>query len=100
MVVRPGLLIRKNAHYMYQIMKCSLQFFFNFYRCTVRFDIYKVHTPTNALFIKLDKVLKFTLKITLTYITKVMFRSKFGKNYVVICYAVVWQHAATPPHNL
>ena len=24
--------------------------------------IYKVHTPTNALFIKLDKVLKFTLK--------------------------------------
>jgi len=28
---------------------------------------YKVHTPTNALFIKLDKVLKFTLKITLTY---------------------------------
>jgi len=26
----------------------------------------KVHTPTNALFIKLDKVLKFTLKITLT----------------------------------
>jgi len=28
--------------------------------------IYKVHTPTNALFIKLDKVSKFTLKITLT----------------------------------
>jgi hypothetical protein len=27
---------------------------------------YKVHTPTNALFIKLDKVLKFTLKITLS----------------------------------
>jgi len=26
----------------------------------------KVHTPTNTLFIKLDKVLKFTLKITLT----------------------------------
>jgi len=32
----------------------------------VHFDIYKVHTPTNALFIKLDKVLKFTRKITLT----------------------------------
>ena len=31
-----------------------------FYRCTVHFDIYKVHSPTNALFIKLDKVLKFT----------------------------------------
>jgi len=28
---------------------------------------YKVHTPTNALFIKLDKVLKFTLKLTLTF---------------------------------
>jgi len=37
-----------------------------FYRCTVHFDIYKVHSPTNALFIKLDKVLNFTLKITLT----------------------------------
>ena len=31
----------------------------------MHFDIYKVHTPTNGLFIKLDKVLKFTLKITL-----------------------------------
>jgi len=29
-------------------------------------EVYKVHTPTNALFIKLDKVLKFILKITLT----------------------------------
>ena len=37
----------------------------HFYRCTVHFDIYKVHTPTNALFIKRDKDLKFTLKITL-----------------------------------
>jgi len=27
---------------------------------------YKVHTPTNALFIKLDKILKFAFKITLT----------------------------------
>jgi len=36
-----------------------------FYPCTVHFDIYKVHSPTNARFIKLDKVLKFTLKITL-----------------------------------
>jgi len=27
---------------------------------------YKVHTPTNALFITLDKVSKFTLKLTLT----------------------------------
>jgi len=27
----------------------------NFYRCTVRSKIYVVHTPTNALFIKLEK---------------------------------------------
>jgi len=26
-----------------------------FFRCTVHFDTYKVHTPTNALYIKLDK---------------------------------------------
>ena len=45
----------------------------NFYRCTVHFDIHKVHTPTNALCIKLDKVLKFTLNITLT--CSYMFRS-------------------------
>ena len=37
-----------------------------FYLCTIRFDICKVRTQTNPLFIKLDKVLKFTLKITLT----------------------------------
>jgi len=30
----------------------------------VHFDIYKVHAPTDALFIKLDNVLKFILKIT------------------------------------
>ena len=35
--------------------------------------IYKVRTPTNALFIKLDEVLKFTLKITLA--CSYMFRS-------------------------
>jgi len=34
---------------------------------------YKVHTQIYALFIKLDKVLKFTLKITLT--CSYMFRS-------------------------
>ena len=31
-------------------------------RCAVHFDIYKVHTPTNALYITLDRVLKFALK--------------------------------------
>jgi len=40
---------------------------------TVNFDIYKVHTQTNALLIKLDKLLKFTLKLTLT--CSYMFRS-------------------------
>jgi hypothetical protein len=37
-----------------------------FYRCTVHFDIDSVHSPTNALFIKLKKNLKFTLKFTLS----------------------------------
>jgi len=40
-----------------------------FYKFQICIDIwlnYKVHTPTNALCIKLDKVLKFTFKITLT----------------------------------
>jgi hypothetical protein len=37
-----------------------------FYRCTMHFDIYRVHSPTNALFIKLEKTLKFTLKFTLS----------------------------------
>jgi len=41
--------------------------------CELVFEIYKVHTPTNALFIKLDKVLKFTLRVTLT--CSYMFRS-------------------------
>ena len=38
----------------------------DFFCRTVQFGIYKVHIPRNALCIKLDKVLKFTLKITLT----------------------------------
>jgi len=36
-----------------------------FYRCTVHFEIYVVHTPTNALFINLVKSFKFTLKYTI-----------------------------------
>ena len=66
-------------------------------------------TPTNVLFIKLDKVLKFTLKITLT--CSYMFRSRTIirepllepslsyvldkirlKNQVIMCYGVVYQH--------
>jgi len=37
-----------------------------FYRCTVHFDIYRFHTPKNALSIKLAKVLNFTLSIKST----------------------------------
>jgi len=36
-----------------------------FYRCTVHFEIYAVHTPTNALFINLVKSFKFALKCTI-----------------------------------
>ena len=36
---------------------------FLFKRCTVHFGIYKVHTPTNVLFRKPDKILKFSLKL-------------------------------------
>jgi len=70
----------------------------------VHFGIYKVHTPTNALFIKLDRVLKFTLKITLTCsymfrsttiirepsldLAKAVFRLRFGKNYII--YVMLW----------
>jgi hypothetical protein len=35
------------------------------------FDIYRVHSPTNALFIKLEKALKLTLKFTLSLLLHV-----------------------------
>ena len=35
------------------------------YRCNVHFEIYAVHSPTNALFINLVKSFKFTLKYTI-----------------------------------
>jgi len=38
---------------------------YNFYLCTVHFEIYAVHSPTNALFINLVKTIKFTLKCTI-----------------------------------
>ena len=37
----------------------------DFYRCTVRFEIYAFHTPTYALFINLVKSFKITLKYTI-----------------------------------
>jgi len=54
-----------NTHWKELNANYTTNFYF-LYRCTVHFDIYTVHTPTNTLFIKLDKVSKFTLKITLT----------------------------------
>jgi len=37
----------------------------SFYRCTVHFEIYTDHIPTNALFINLVKSFKFALKYTI-----------------------------------
>ena len=37
----------------------------DFYRCTVHFEIYVVHSPINTLFINLVKSFKFTLKYTI-----------------------------------
>jgi hypothetical protein len=37
----------------------------------VHFDIHRVHSPTNALFTKLEKALKFTLKFTLSLLLHV-----------------------------
>ena len=39
---------------------------YNFYRCTVHFEIYVVQSPRNAPFINLVKSFKFTLKYTIT----------------------------------
>ena len=33
-----------------------------FHRCTVHLDIYKVHTPSNAVLIKIDKFFKIYIK--------------------------------------
>jgi len=38
---------------------------YNFYHFTVHFEIYAVHSPTNALFINLVKSVKFSLKYTI-----------------------------------
>jgi len=52
-------------------------------RCTVHFDIYEGHKLTNALFIKLDKVLKFTLKIASTCSLEQATKSMCTYTYVV-----------------
>ena len=46
------------------MIKFKFMYIYNFYCCTVHFEIYVVYTPTNALFINLVKSYKFTLKYT------------------------------------
>ena len=41
-------------------------FSYFFYHCTMHFEIYIVHSPTNVLFINFVKSFKFTLKYTIT----------------------------------
>jgi len=41
------------------------------YRCTVQFNVIRLYSPTNALFIKFEKTLKFTLKFTLSLLLHV-----------------------------
>jgi len=48
-------------------------------------DIYQVHTPTNALFTKLDKVLKFTL----------VSRTQHGVQYTYRSYDMLPHHRIT-----
>ena len=50
---------------LYKIMVIRQGTYSNFYRCTVHFEIYAVHKPTNALYVKLVKSSKFTLKYTI-----------------------------------
>jgi len=67
--------------------------------------IYKVHTPINAHFIKSDKVLKFTLKITLncSYIFYVLLTVRLSIFISVIklldaqnfCFTISLFHAST-----
>jgi len=48
------------------------------YRCTVHFQSYVVHSPTNALFINSVKSLKFALKYTIISLLHV---SVFNDNH-------------------
>jgi hypothetical protein len=43
----------------------------NFYHCTVHSDNYRVRSPTNSLFIKLEKASKLALKFTLNLLLHV-----------------------------
>jgi len=53
----------------WEVLKHPAYFFFC--RCTVHFSVIEGHSPTNALFIKFEKALKFTLKFTLSLLVHV-----------------------------
>ena len=79
------------------------QFFF--YRCTVHSDVCTVHSPTNALLLIYINIAptRFGLQpssgsLHWTWL-KLYLCQNIRWNYVVIYYAVVWQHSATQPHN-
>ena len=48
----------------YSVSIITTYFHIFFYDCTVHFEIYVLHTTTNALFINLVNSFKFTLKYT------------------------------------
>jgi len=66
------------------VLFCCFVFLFVFvckvisYRCTVHFEIYAVHSPTNALFTNLVKSFKSSLKYTIISLLRV---SMFNDHY-------------------
>jgi len=52
-------------------LNLHLKFLTFFYRCTVHFEFYAVHSQTNSLFINLVKSFKFTLKYTIISVVHV-----------------------------
>ena len=52
----------------------------NFYRCTLHFEIYIVHSPTNALFINVVKRFTFILKYTIISLLHVSFFNPYHTN--------------------
>jgi hypothetical protein len=66
----PCYLLSRRPKYLtrHPIVECSHP---NFCRFTVHFEIYVLHSPTNALFIKLVKSFKFTLKYTIISLLRV-----------------------------
>ena len=75
-------------------------FIFNFYLCTMHFEIYVFYTPTNALFINLVKSSKFTLKYAIISLLHV---SVFDDHHqgalsVPMERAAALNHAVTSPN--